>query len=442
MPSNRSAAPANRPLSQRSLAAIVIASMVGAGVFTTSGFAVADLKEPGWVMLAWCIGGGIAICGAISYGHLSRLLIDNGGEYLFLSRFVHPSVGFIAGWVSFLAGFTGAGAFAAIAFEGYAISSDQYPTWLPEGAVAVVLILAGTLLHAFNTQRGAGTHNFLVLGKLILVALFITIALASMGRWSHASDVPVEVPTPSVFALATSVMWISLSYCGFNAAIYVAAESERGWPDVAGSMIKSTVGVTVIYLLLNAIFLYGPDVGSVTGQQNIAVIAARAINGEWLAWLVRVSICLALASSVSSTILAGPRVYAKMAEDGVFPKWFRSSVSPPTRSVLMQGIAMAIVVSLSQLQDLLGYLGLTLSLCSAATVAVLLIRSHADFRLSWPGVVSAWVYVLATCLIAGLAAWHRPGQATATALTVVSGLVVYQFIRLIRSQGSTTGSPQ
>lgn len=455
----------SRPLGQTSLVAIVIASMIGAGVFTTSGFAVADLGNPHWVMVAWGIGGVIAWCGAISYGHLARLLIDNGGEYLFLSRYVHPAVGFIAGWVSFLAGFTGAGALAAIALEGYALPDAQRPFWMPPGTLAVMTILIGTAMHAFHTRRGAGTHNALVVGKLILVGLFIAIALASTDRWStdrwnfadqenladqvnltdqrdgaanqeieNSGDAVSFVLTPSVFALATSVMWISLSYCGFNAAIYVAAEAKRGWPDVAGAMVKSTIGVTIIYLLLNVIFLYGPDVSDVAGQQNIAVIAARSISGERLAILVRIAICLALASSVSSTILAGPRVYAKMADDGVFPKWFRSSASPPTRSVCLQGVAMAIVVSFSRLQDLLGYLGLTLSLCSAATVAVLLMRSRDDFRLNFTGRAAAWFYVLATCAIAGLAAWHRPGQTTATVLTIVSGGIAYQVIRWTRQR--------
>ncbi|TWT94250.1 APC family permease [Neorhodopirellula pilleata] len=423
-----------RPLNQLSLVAIVVASMIGAGVFTTSGFAVADLRSPHWVMAAWCIGGLIACCGAVSYGHLARLLIDNGGEYLFLTRFVHPAVGFIAGWVSFLAGFTGAGALAAIALEGYALPPDQRPDWLPTGSIAMAAVLIGTLAHAFHTQRGAGTHNLLVFGKLILVGLFIVIALSSLRSWTGSIGRFDEQPTPTVFALATSVMWISLSYCGFNAAIYVAAEAEGGWTVVAGSMIKSTVGVTIIYLLLNAIFLYGPPVDAIAGEQNIAVIAARSISGEPLAMLVRVAICLALASSVSSTIMAGPRVYAKMAQDGVFPAWFESSVSPPTRSVWLQGIAMAMVVSVSQLQDLLGYLGLTLSLCSAATVAILVTRSHGDFRIGRIGSIAAWIYVLATCVIAGLAAWHRPGQATATIMTLVSGGLVYWIIVQVRQR--------
>jgi len=118
-------------LSFFSLTSLVIANMIGAGVFTTSGFALGDLGTPGRVLLAWLVGGGVALCGALSYGALARRLTDSGGEYLFLSRAIHPLVGFLAGWVSLLAGFTGAIAFAATAFAAYALpDAPGFPTTL------------------------------------------------------------------------------------------------------------------------------------------------------------------------------------------------------------------------------------------------------------------------------------------------------------------------
>jgi amino acid transporter len=133
-------------LSVVTLTSLVIASMIGAGVFTTSGFALGDLGTPGRVMLAWLIGGGVALCGALSYGALARRMTESGGEYLFLSRAIHPVVGFLAGWVSLLAGFTGAIAFAATAFEAYVLPDSIRPSFLPTDVVAsVVVILAGAI---------------------------------------------------------------------------------------------------------------------------------------------------------------------------------------------------------------------------------------------------------------------------------------------------------
>ncbi len=111
--------PSRSKLGLFSLTALVIGNMLGAGVFTTSGFALSDLGSPLYVLLAWFIGGLLALCGAASYGALSRLMPVSGGEYFFLSRVVHPMVGFVAGWISLWAGFTAAIAFSAITFEVY-----------------------------------------------------------------------------------------------------------------------------------------------------------------------------------------------------------------------------------------------------------------------------------------------------------------------------------
>lgn len=420
--------PPNRPtaaLGQWSLATLVVASMIGAGVFTTSGFAIADLGDPRFVMLAWTVGGVIAICGAISYGQLARLLTDNGGEYLFLSRFVHPAAGFIAGWVSFLAGFTGAGALAALAFETYALGEGGRPIGLPPGSVAIALVAACTLMHAFHTGRGAASQNTLVIVKLLLIGLFMVWSFASLPQWHIATAGFPDTPRPNLFVMATSVMWISLSYCGFNAAVYVGREAKQGWQDISGAMIKAAVGVTLLYLVLNAVFVFGPAPELIAGKENVAEVAADAIGGTALSTIVRVAICFGLASSVSSTIMAGPRVYAKMADDGVFPKWFDDELSPPTRTVFLQGIAIAVVVAVASLQDLLSYLSLTLSLSSAATVAVLLVVRRRGLSMSFGGLLAAWFYVIATGIIIALAAWHRPDKAVATAITIVSGGCLY-----------------
>src|SRR5690606_5654838 len=123
---------------------------------------VADLRDPWLVMIAWCAGGAIAICGAASYGMLVTRLTESGGEHLFLSRFVHPAAGFVAGWVSMLAGFTSAGALAALAFEQYALGPGERPAWLPEGMIAALLIAVATVAHAFSTRSGAVRQNAIV----------------------------------------------------------------------------------------------------------------------------------------------------------------------------------------------------------------------------------------------------------------------------------------
>ena len=208
------------------LGGLVIASMIGGGVFTTTGFAFADLGTPDRVMLAWLIGGVVACRGAASYGALVQRMTESGGEYFFLSRTIHPAAGFVAGWVSLIAGFTGAIAFAATALEAYALPAEIRPVWMPQDALAlvVVIIIAG-VAHARSVNLGARGQNLLVIVKLALIAGLVFYAALALGPGSRASF-PIDAAPPFEWpAFALTVMWISLSYSGFNAAVYVAGEA-------------------------------------------------------------------------------------------------------------------------------------------------------------------------------------------------------------------------
>ena len=193
---------------------------------STSGFAMSDLGSPVYVLLAWLVGGLLALCGAISYGSLAKLMPVSGGEYYFLSRGVHPLVGFIAGWISLWAGFTGAIAFAAITFEAYLLPGSMRAL-LPENLVATLVILLAALAHGLRVRRGVLLQNLAVVMKLLFLAGFVAFVLLSghVGEWDGVQAWRSS-PEPefSVTAFAVTLMWVSFSYSGFNASIYVASE--------------------------------------------------------------------------------------------------------------------------------------------------------------------------------------------------------------------------
>jgi amino acid transporter len=426
-----------RPFGLWSATALVVANMIGAGVFTTSGFALGDLGSRGQVMAAWVLGGFIALCGALSYGALVRRMAESGGEYLFLSRFVHPLVGFLAGWVSLLAGFTGAIAFAATAFEAYALPGPARPGWLPEGAMAVGVILVCGLLHGRIVHRGLLMQNLVVALKLVLLVGFVGYALAWLARggWP-GSSLPDPGATFSVTAFASSLVWISLSYSGFNAAVYVAGEVRDASRTVPRALWLGTLVVAGFYLLLNAVFLYAPAPDALAGRPDVAAVAAAALGGQWPAGLIRLAISLALLSSVSSMIIAGPRVYARMAGDGVFPQLFRSSGSvggkAPTASIILQAVLAILVVMASTLSQLLSYLGFTLSLSAAGTVVCIFLVRRREGALALPCTgypLIPGIFVVATLVLAGLAATHRPWELVAALATIASGVVAYSIFR-------------
>ncbi len=409
-----------------SATSLVVASMIGAGVYTTSGFAMADLGTPGRVMAAWLIGGIVAICGAICYGSLAHRFCESGGEYLFLSRTIHPAAGLMAGCVSLLAGFTGATAFAATALEAYVVSPDDLPTWLPPGAIAATVVLLCTSIHLYRVGPGANFQNLLVAIKLGMLLLLIAVALSKLpdGWKGLAMPLAENIRPFSLSDFATSLMWISLSYSGFNAAVYIAGEVRDGEKIVPKALFWGTLLVVVLYLALNAVFLFGPEPSRIVGQADVAVIAADAVGGAWFARLVRVVIVVSLLTSVSAMMMSGPRVYAKMAEDGLFPQWFRMGDQGPRAAIGLQAMLILLVLSISNLQGLLSYLGFTLSVSAALTVATI-------FPLRWREGAAAMpmpayplpplVFVGGTLLAAAMAAMNRPWECAVGAATLLCG---------------------
>jgi len=416
------------------LAGLVIANMIGAGVFTTSGFALGDLGSPVYVLAAWLIGGFVAICGAISYGSLARLMPVSGGEYLFLSRSVHPLAGFVAGWISLLAGFTGAIAYAAITFEAYLLP-DTVRSSVPENLVATLAILSAACIHGIRVKHGAVIQNLTVTVKLILIGIFLAIVIfgPAFGTWQGITAFrETGLNVFSITAFATTLMWVSFSYSGFNAAIYVASEVDEARVNVPRAMLYATLITTVIYLLLNMVFVLAPSPEAVSFKEDVAAIAAKTLGGELLADIIRSIIAIALFTSISAMIMIGPRVYAQMAEDGLLPRALKFTRHTPDISIAMQALLAIFVVWITGLRELLSYLGFTLGLSTAATIASLfiIVRRDPAVAVRLPGY--PWIpalFISFTLLFAAIAATRNPWEMLAAVLTIVSGVLMYFLFR-------------
>src|SRR5262245_13601354 len=419
------------------LVCLIIANMIGAGVYTTSGFALGDLGSANRVMAAWVVGGIIAISGALSYAGLVRHITDSGGEYLFLSRIIHPVAGFIAGWVSLLAGFTGAIAFAARAFETYAFPTR--PDWLPSGLAASLMVAVAAALHGIRVRTGAVSQNVAVAIKVALLLGFIVFA-AVVAMTQGAAPAPPPANAFSLTVFAGSLVWISLSYSGFNAAVYVAGEAKEAQRSAPTALWLGTLIVTALYLALNAAFVYLPPFQAVVGREDVAAAAAQAIGGQPAALAIRVITVISLITSVFSLVMAGPRVYARMADDGVFPKFFRfGGDGAPTAAIVAQAALAILVIALSDLRGLLSYLGFTLSMSAALTVASLFLIARRQGR----GAVAVWgypftpaFYVAATLILAAIAGRRQPIELLTALITIASGSVVYYAFGLRRVTAS------
>lgn len=424
-------------LGLKTLVALVVANMIGAGVFTTSGFALDDLGSPWRVLTAWLTGGLIALTGALSYGALARLIPESGGEYRYLAVNIHPAVGFIAGWVSFLAGFTGAIAFTALAFAGYVapLNGGLQTSWL-----ATIVIVVGACLHALKLRPGAVIQNTAVALKIACI-LGLCLLAAFSAQWQGFEEINAgayTVPAFSLGALAMSIVWISYSYLGFNAAVYLAGEVPEAQTRVPKALLIGTVVTILLYLALNTVFVLVPNFDSVAGREDVAIAAAAALGGETLAGAVRALVALALFTSISAMLMIGPRVYARMAEDGLAPEILNFSGDTPTAAVITQAVLACAVVWITDMRQLLSYLGFTLGLSSAAAVASLfaIARRHPErLRNSYGFPWAPAAYVFLTVTFAVLAAARNPLELAAALLTILSGLVLYSVFRHMNAKG-------
>lgn len=357
-----------RGLGLATAAFLVVGNMIGAGVFTTSGFAIADLRSRGALLLAWAVGGIAAACGALCYGALARAIPESGGEYTFLGRTIHPRAGTMAGWVSMTAGFTAPIAAAALGLQAYLVST--FPIAVDERWVGSAAIALAAGLHGLRLAPGVVAQNAVVGLKLLLIGAFVVLGVtARPGTAGDAGGATrLDAGGLDLGAFAVTLVWISLAYSGWNAAVYVAGEVRDPARTVPRALLLGTGIVTLAYLALNAVFLSAAPLVDLAGKVEVGAIAAEALGGLGLKRLLTGIVALALFSSVSSMVMAGPRVYARMAEDGALPRAFARGLEVPGVAVLLQaGLAIG-VVWVTGLRTLLSYSGLTLSLCAAATV--------------------------------------------------------------------------
>lgn len=348
--------------------------MIGAGVFLSAGFMVQDLA-PQWVLLAWIIGAVLAASGARAYGELARLIPRSGGEYRYLSDLVHPFLGYLAGWASLLVGFSAPIAIDALAIGAFANTLVDGPD---PRVTATVVIVGLTAVHAASLRASSLMQNMLILLKALVVLGFLAVALAAgQTAWpgwepTHSSDgFPMA-------AFAVSLIYVAYTFSGWNAAAYAASEFRNPARDVPRAMVIGCLGVGVLYLGFNWVF-----VANLTPEQALAATdeASRVTLGHLVmgnltgprgAATMSVVVILVLLSAMSALLFIGPRVLAAMARDGFVPRGLAGKDGkPPVGSVIVQGALALVLVYTHTLQQVLENLGIVLTLMSALTALAL-----------------------------------------------------------------------
>ena len=348
----------------------VIANMVGTGVFTSLGFQLAGgVTDVAAIMILWLMGGIIAFTGAQVYGELGSVMPRSGGEYHFLSELYHPALGFMSGFFSMFVGFAAPIALASMALGTY--FSNVYSGINPQYIAAGVIVLV-TIVHSTSIKSGGAFQNVFTIIKILLIIAFIVAGFVFTPEPQNISIIPSSVTWSQVLSsgFAVSLIFVYYSYSGWNASAYFVSELKNPAKNLPRSLIIGTLIVTILYLLVNFIFLYVSPVSSLTEQLDIGAIVAGDIFGAKGGMIMSGLISLLLISTISSMVFAGPRVIQVIGEDYPalsFIKRKRKN-GVPLVAILIQSSISLILLFTSTFEQLLSYLGFVMNIFAVLTV--------------------------------------------------------------------------
>jgi APA family basic amino acid/polyamine antiporter len=414
--------------------AIVVADMVGIGVFTSLGFQVLEITSGFSLILLWVVGGIVALCGAFCYAELASMFPRSSGEYNFLRRSYHPAAGFLAGWLSGTVGFAAPIALAAMAFGEYfkAVMPNAPPLIL---GLAVTWLIA--LVHLSGLKFGGAFQNVSTVLKLALIAALIVAGFA-LGTPQPISFAPSLADLPQVASapFAISLVFVMYSYSGWNAATYIIEEIRDPARSLPRALFAGTLIVLVLYVGLNAAFLHSTPLAAMAGQIDVAVVAGSHIFGARGGQVVGLLICLGLVSSISAMTWIGPRVAMVMGEDVSVLRVFarRSRRNVPAVAILFQLLVSNVLLFTRSFEAVLDLIQFSLSFCSFLTVAgVIKLRiTHPDlprpYR-TWGYPVTPLVFLAVTTFMMYYLMVNRPVQSFAGFLIMLVGLALYGLSR-------------
>jgi len=443
-----------RRLSPFDAAAIIVANVIGGGILFRSPAVAAAIPDPVWFLCAWAAGGVLAFMGAMAYAELAALRPKAGGEYVYLREAYGPLAGFLTGWTSFVAGFSGAIAASAVFFivtldrfvpgiaNGDALLAIPIPltpiafTFSIHTLTASALIVVFAIIHILGVGPGRAASNALTTLKILAFVLFIVFGL-SAGTGSPA-NLTASGGTVTLTGWMFAMIPVMFTYSGWNAASYMAEEIRDPGRNVPRALILGTVGVVIIYLFINVLYLYVIPIAELGATQGsvLDVVADRLLGqraGNIMAGVALVS----LAAGINAWTFAGPRVYFAMARDGVF---FKSAarVHPkyktPAASIVAQAVFSILLVLTGSLDSIANYVGFAITLFAGTAVAAIFVlrarepQAPRPYR-AWGYPVTPAIFVFVSAAIVLNALYTDPVVTGTGAAIILAGVPLYWYFR-------------
>lgn len=410
---------------------LVISTMIGTGIFTTTGYMIKPIDSPIAIIFSWLLGGLLAFCGALSYAELVTMMPQNGGEYNIITHVYNKAMGFCCAWISLMVGFAAAIASSALAFGSYLkpiIGID--PT-----ISGIALIISTSTIHTLKTESGSKFQDLFTIGKVILIISFIfgAIFFGQYHPYSISSKDFDYVLSP---AFAIALIYVSFAYSGWEAAGYIAGEIKNPDKSLPISLLVGTAIVTLLYIAINFVYLYMLPYQSLSGETEIAYIAGKMLFGEWGGNFVSLIIAFGLISAVGAMSIAGSRMYEAVGEDfsklSFFAKKNKNNV--PANALYFQMVISILMIFSSAFDTLLKYIGFTISIFAGLGVfGVIVMRFKAP---NIPRPYKTFGYPFTPIIFVLLSLWmiiysiiEEPKIALTGVGTILAGFILYYFVK-------------
>ncbi|MDM1062388.1 amino acid permease [Empedobacter falsenii] len=303
---------AHSKIGWKTAAALVISNMIGTGVFTSLGYQISDLKNTTSILLLWLIGGFLALIGAFIYSELASKFKQSGGDYIYLSRTFHPVFGYLSSWISLFVGFSAPISLAALAMGKYL---NVFGLNLGK-EFAIVMILIVAVFQSFSLNLSSKFQNIFTVLKVVFI-----IVLIALGFYFAPAVEPNAVLFDSTWknelllpAFATSLVYVTFAYTGWNSASYIVEEIEQPKRNLPKALFIGVIFVTISYVLLNYVFLKHASSVALAGQENVANISFGNLLGNNVKW-VSCFIALQLIATISGYLWIGSRLTQATARE-------------------------------------------------------------------------------------------------------------------------------
>ena len=410
----------------KTAAALVISNMIGTGVFTSLGYQLADIQNTWSIILIWSIGGLLALIGAFTYAELGTNFDESGGDYIFLSRLFHPFLGYLYAWISLTVGFTAPIAISVMAMKSYLypLNPQLFNEWF---GIGVILIL--TAIHSVSIGQSEKFQNLSTVIKvgfvLVLILLGFFYTSGSENAINFDTTWKSEILLPG---FAVSLIYVTYAYTGWNSAAYIVDEIDDPKRNLPKALLIGTVLVTVLYILLQVVFLKHASIDQLVSKIEVASIAFTNLFGESGKLWVGAFIAIQLIATISGYLWIGSRITFAMAKDYSFwkPIAVKNKNGIPVKALWLQAIISIILTLTGSFEEVLLYASFVLQLMGTLTVAsIFWLKSKKDaFKSPFKPFIQI-IYILFSLWALGYMLVEQPKESMIGLLFVFVGGITY-----------------